>query len=169
MENFNREEVKEEVLKLGKWKRFFFMVVYAFVLGFALNISIGIAFIQFLFYLFTSKINEALFNFNKQIFSFFDDTLNFLLFQTEEMPFPFNKSSNADEAAETAEIVEGEADLVDDEEPEFSESSEENTAEVSEEVDEEPELVAGIAVGLIKEKESSEEKTAEVSEEEPKP
>ena len=62
MENFNREEVKEEVLKLGKWKRFFFMVVYAFVLGFALNISIGIAFIQFLFYLFTSKINEALFN-----------------------------------------------------------------------------------------------------------
>ena len=133
MENFNREEVKEEVLKVGKWKRFFFMIVYAFVLGFALNIMLGIAFIQFLFFLFTSKINEALFNFNKQIFLFFDDTLNFLAFQTEEMPFPFKKSSNGDEASETSEIVEGEADFVEDEEPKFSESSEENTAEVSEE------------------------------------
>ena len=148
MENFNREEVKEEVLKLGKWKRFFFMVVYAFVLGFALNISIGIAFIQFLFYLFTSKINEALFNFNKQILSFFDDTLNFLLFQTEEMPFPFNKSSNADEAAETAEIVEGEADVIQEEESEASEDSkedsivtevpEEESVNTSEEKEEEP-------------------------------
>ena len=133
MDNFNREEVKEEVLKVGKWKRFFFMTVYAFAIQFALNIALVIAFIQFLFFLFTSKINEALFNFNKQIFLFFDDTLNFLLFQTEEMPFPFKKSSNGDEASETSEIVEGEADFVEDEEPKFSESSEENTAEVSEE------------------------------------
>ena len=55
MENFNREEVKEEVLKVGKWKRFFFMTVYAFAIQFALNIALVIAFIQFLFFLFTSK------------------------------------------------------------------------------------------------------------------
>ncbi len=84
-----------------------------------------------MFFLFTSKINEALFNFNKQIFLFFDDTLNFLLFQTEEMPFPFKKSSSEDNDSNAPEIVEGEAD-----EPLFCkvpESSEENTAEVSEE------------------------------------
>ena len=148
MDNFNREEVKEEVLKVGKWKRFFFMTVYAFAIQFALNIALVIAFIQFLFFLFTSKINEALFNFNKQIFLFFDDTLNFLLFQTEEMPFPFNKSSNADEAAETAEIVEGEADVIQEEESEASEDSkedsivtevpEEESVNTSEEKEEEP-------------------------------
>ena len=42
----------------------------------------------------------------------------------------------------------------------FYYKDEENSAEVSEEVDEEPELVAGIGVGLIKAKESSEENTA---------
>ena len=139
MENFNREEVKEEVLKVGKWKRFFFMTVYAFVIQFALNIALVIAFIQFLFFLFTSKINEALFNFNKQIFLFFDDTLSFLLFQTEEMPFPFKKSSNEDDDMNAPEIVEGEADVIqEDESEEAFNDSEDKPADSEEEKEEDP-------------------------------
>ena len=139
MENFNREEVKEEVLKVGKWKRFFFMTVYAFAIQFALNIALVIAFIQFLFFLFTSKINEALFNFNKQIFLFFDDTLSFLLFQTEEMPFPFKKSSNEDGDMNAPEIVEGEADAIqEDESEEAFNDSEDKPADSEEEKEEDP-------------------------------
>jgi hypothetical protein len=139
MENFNREEVKEEVLKVGKWKRFFFMTVYAFAIQFALNIALVIAFIQFLFFLFTSKINEALFNFNKQIFLFFDDTLSFLLFQTEEMPFPFKKSSNEDDDMNAPEIVEGEADVIqEDESEEAFNDSEDKPADSEEEKEENP-------------------------------
>ncbi|MBL6902587.1 MAG: DUF4389 domain-containing protein [SAR86 cluster bacterium] len=139
MENFNREEVKEEVLKVGKWKRFFFMTVYAFAIQFALNIALVIAFIQFLFFLFTSKINEALFNFNKQIFLFFDDTLSFLLFQTEEMPFPFKKSSNEDDDMNAPEIVEGEADVIqEDESEEAFNDSEDKPADSEEEKEEDP-------------------------------
>jgi hypothetical protein len=139
MENFNREEVKEEVLKVGKWKRFFFMTVYAFAIQFALNIALVIAFIQFLFFLFTSKINEALFNFNKQIFLFFDDTLSFLLFQTEEMPFPFKKSSNEDGDMNAPEIVEGEADVIqEDESEEAFNDSEDKPADSEEENEEDP-------------------------------
>ena len=139
MENFNREEVKEEVLKVGKWKRFFFMTVYAFAIQFALNIALVIAFIQFLFFLFTSKINEALFNFNKQIFLFFDDTLSFLLFQTEEMPFPFKKSSNEDDDMNAPEIVEGEADVIqEDESEEAFNDSEDKPADSVEEKEENP-------------------------------
>ena len=140
MENFNKEEVKEEVLKLGKWKRFFFMIVYAFILGFALNITLGIAFIQFLFFLFTSKINEALFNFNKHIFLFFNDTLNFLLFQTEEMPFPFKKSSSEDNDSNAPEIVEGEADVIQEEEPIVTEGAEEDSVVVENTEEESPEI-----------------------------
>ena len=88
MDNFNRDEVKEEVLKVGKWARLFFMFVYAFVLNFVLTISLAISFIQFLFFLFTSKINAALFDFNKHILTFFDDTLKFLLYHN--LP-PYNK------------------------------------------------------------------------------
>ena len=138
MENFNREEVKEEVLKVGKWKRFFFMTVYAFAIQFALNIALVIAFIQFLFFLFTSKINEALFNFNKQIFLFFDDTLNFLLFQTEEMPFPFKKSSSEDDDRNAPEIVEGEADVIQEDDSEVFNDSEDKPVDSEEEKEEDP-------------------------------
>ena len=140
MDNFNREEVKEEVLKVGKWKRFFFMTVYAFAIQFALNIALVIAFIQFLFFLFTSKINEALFNFNKQIFLFFDDTLNFLLFQTEEMPFPFKKSPSEDNDSNAPEIVEGEADVIQEEEPIVTEGAEEDSVVVENTEEESPEI-----------------------------
>ena len=87
---------KEEILKTSKWIRFIFMVVYAFVINFALTISIGLAFIQFLFVLFTSKVNESIASINSHIIDFFNDSIAFLLFQTEEKPFPF-KSANKDE------------------------------------------------------------------------
>jgi len=102
----NTEEVKEEVLKVSKWARFFFMFVYSFAISAALNIAIGIAAIQFLFFLFTSKVNAALFDFNKYMFIFIDDTLRFLLFETEEKPFPFKKFDSENNSA--PEIIEGE-------------------------------------------------------------
>jgi len=89
----NREEVKEEVLKIGKWTRFLFMLLYAFALNFVISVSIGLAFIQFIFVLFTAKVNEALSDFNKHLYLFVSDTLKFLLFDTEDKPFPFKKSS----------------------------------------------------------------------------
>jgi hypothetical protein len=110
----NREEVKEEVLKIGKWTRFVFMFLYAFVLNFVISVSIGLAFIQFLFFLFTSKVNEPLSDFNKHLFLFVSDTLKFLLFETDNKPFPFKKSSQ-DASIDTSEIVDAEADVVEEE------------------------------------------------------
>lgn len=97
----NREEVKEEVLKIGKWTRFLFMLLYAFTLNFVISVSIGLAFIQFIFVLFTAKVNEALSDFNKHLYLFVSDTLKFLLFDTEDKPFPFKKSSE-----EEGEVIE---------------------------------------------------------------
>ena len=119
----NREEVKEEVLKIGKWTRFAFMFLYAFVLNFVISVSIGLAFVQFLFFLFTSKINDALADFNKHLFLFVSDTLKFLLFETDNKPFPFKKS-NQDTSSDTNEIVDVEADEVE-EEPESETDTEE--------------------------------------------
>ena len=101
----NREEVKEEVLKIVKWTRFIFMFFYAFVLNFVISVSIGLAFIQFLFFLFTSKVNEALSDFNKHLFLFVSDSLKFLLFETDDKPFPFKKSGR-----EEGEVIEVESD-----------------------------------------------------------
>ena len=98
---------KDEILKTSKWVRFLFMVLYAFVINFALTIAIGLAFIQFLFVLFTSKVNISIANINSYIIEFFDDSLAFLLFQTEEKPFPFKNNSDEEiiiEADETKEV-----------------------------------------------------------------
>ena len=99
---------KDEILKSSKWIRFLFMVVYAFAINFALTISIGLAFVQFLFVLFTSKVNISIANINAYIIEFFEDSLAFLLFQTEEKPFPFKNNSIDDEVIiEAEEIVDG--------------------------------------------------------------
>ena len=101
---------KEEILKSSKWIRFIFMILYAFVINFALTLSIGLAFVQFIFVLFTSKPNTSISNINSHILEFFNDSLAFLLFQTEEKPFPF-KNNKEEES-----IVEG--DLVDEDQKE---------------------------------------------------
>ena len=135
----NREEVKEEVLKVSKWARFFWMFVYSFAISAAINVAIGIA--EFLFFLFTSKINAALFDFNKHIYTFSDDTLKFLLFETEDKPFPF-KASNNDENNPAPEIVEGDAETVVDanenEDADTEEASAETASNTTEDSEEEP-------------------------------
>ena len=95
---------KDEILKSSKWIRFLFMALYAFALNFALPICIGLAFIQFLFVLFTSKVNPSIANVNSYVIEFFKDSLAFLLFQTEEKPFPFKNNSEEEVVIEAEEV-----------------------------------------------------------------
>ena len=95
---------KDEILKSSKWIRFIFMVLYAFALNFVLPICIGLAVIQFLFVLLTSKVNQSIANVNSYVIEFFEDSLSFLLFQTEEKPFPFKNNSEEEIVIEAEEI-----------------------------------------------------------------
>ena len=97
---------KDEILKTSKWVRFLFMVLYAFIVNFALTIAIGLSFIQFLFVLFTSKVNNSIANINSYIIEFFNDSLAFLLFQTEEKPFPFKSNSDEETIIDVEEVEE---------------------------------------------------------------
>ena len=90
------------------------MVGYAFAINFALTICIGLAFIQFLFVLLTSKINSSISNINNYIIEFFDDSLAFLLFQTEEKPFPFKNSIEAEDVDIEEAVIEEEPEEVTD-------------------------------------------------------
>ncbi len=115
---------KDEILKTSKWIRFIFMVLYAFVINFALTISIGLAFIQFLFVLFTSKVNTSISSINSHVLEFFNDSLMFLLFQTEEKPFPF-KNNSSDEGT----VIEAETEETD----ESKKTSDDEVEDVSQE------------------------------------
>ena len=121
----NKIEIdKDEILKSSKWLRFIFMVLYAFAINFALTICIGLAFIQFLFVLFTSKPNSSISSFNDNIIEFFNDSLGFLLFNTEQKPFPFKNNISDEEVieAEVDEVEQAESDGKSDETSEESKS-----------------------------------------------
>jgi hypothetical protein len=111
MNEFN----KDELLDLEKWQRFFFMVVYGSAMYFVVGALALLVCIQFLFYLFTSKVNAQLQAANNWLQEFFNDSLNFLSFNTNSKPWPFNdkgEASDAEEEVETVEVVEGESEEV---------------------------------------------------------
>ncbi|MDB2599783.1 DUF4389 domain-containing protein [Gammaproteobacteria bacterium] len=110
---------KDELLDLTKWQRFFFMVIYSFAINGVVGILIIIAAVQFFFYLFTSKINNQLQTANNWLHGFFSDSLNFLSFNTDSKPWPFNDKSEESKSDQEVDVVEGESEEVnsDDEQP----------------------------------------------------
>tara|TARA_B100000579_G_scaffold378142_1_gene344677 strand:- start:143 stop:502 length:360 start_codon:yes stop_codon:yes gene_type:complete len=100
---------KDELLDLTKWQRFFFMVIYSFAINGIVGILIIIAAIQFFFYLFTSKINNQLQTANNWLHGFFSDSLDFLSFNTDSKPWPFNDKTEASDSKEDVEVVDGES------------------------------------------------------------
>ena len=116
---------KEEILKTSKWIRFLFMLLYGFVINFVLTLCIGLAIVQFLFYLFTSKPNTSIANFNSHLLEFFHDSLAFLLFQTEEKPFPFKENEDDVNNDVEGEVIEAELETGNSSETEATEEAKE--------------------------------------------
>ena len=107
---------KDEILKSSKWIRFLFMILYALLVNFiVLPVAICLSFIQFLFVLFSSEPNKSIGNVNNQIIEFFNDSLSFLLFQTEDKPFPFKSNEDEVHSAEEEDVIEGDAEEIPDE------------------------------------------------------
>jgi len=107
---------KDELLDLTKWQRLFFMVIYGAAINFVVSILIVLVAIQFIFYLFTSKTNNQLQSANNWLHGFFNDSLNFLSFNTDAKPWPFN-SNDEGESDIQEEVVEAEAVELSSEEP----------------------------------------------------
>ncbi len=92
---------KEELLKSSRWIRFIFMIIYALLANFiVLPVIFALSFIQFIFVLFTSKENQSISNIGVHLIEFFNDSLSFLLFYTEDKPFPFKNNDSEDEVVE---------------------------------------------------------------------
>ncbi len=100
----------EELLQRSKWVRFIFMAFYAFVLNIAvLPITLILIFVQFLFHLVTGSHNEQVKKLTDWLIFFFKDTLDFLTYNTEAKPFPFddnidNQVENKDDQDEPEQV-----------------------------------------------------------------
>ena len=98
---------KDELLDLKKWKRFFFMFIYSFAINAVVSILIILVVLQSFFYLFTSKTNNQLQSANNWLQEFFNDSLNFLSFNTNSKPWPFKDETEEPDSNEEVEVVEG--------------------------------------------------------------
>ena len=109
---------KDELLDIKKWQRFFFMLVYGAAMYFVVGILFFLVCIQFLFYLFTSKTNVQLQSANNWLQNFFNDALNFLSFNTNAKPWPFNSNTDEVDTDLEDEIIEADAEELSDDSPE---------------------------------------------------
>jgi len=84
------------------WRRGLYMLICAFLYNIAEVVVVAVAVLQFLMKLFTGEENRQLKIFGKGLSLFFYQTMQFLTFNSEEKPFPFNPWPNVDAGPELA-------------------------------------------------------------------
>jgi hypothetical protein len=88
-EEFDTEELKENVRQQDSWLRLLFIIIYAVVLW-ATSIVLGLVVIfQFLSVLLTRKPQGNLLEFGGSLSEFVRQIVAYLTFNSEDKPFPF--------------------------------------------------------------------------------
>jgi len=85
------EELKKNLTSGNQWMRLLYMVLFAFLLEIAGLVMLAIVALQFLFSISTGSANDNLRRLGDQIASYFYQTLQFLVYNSEEKPFPFSE------------------------------------------------------------------------------
>jgi len=110
----DEEVIKSNVLSPKHWLRMVFMLLFGFVVNIALFVMWAVAVLQFVFSLISGKDNDKLRALGSSLSTYFNQIFRFITYNTEDKPFPFADwpepeiidSADADDATETAEIVE---------------------------------------------------------------
>ncbi|WP_308366658.1 MULTISPECIES: DUF4389 domain-containing protein [unclassified Microbulbifer] len=106
------EELKRNLTSGNHWLRLLYMVLFAILLEIAGIVMLAVVVLQFLFSIITGGPNDNLRRLGDQIASYIYQTLQFLIYNTEEKPFPFSEWPESDmedlSGYESAEEVEAE-------------------------------------------------------------
>ncbi len=118
----DNDDLKKNLTSGNQWMRLVYMVLFAFLLEIAGFVMLAVVLLQFLFSIFTGSANDNLRRLGDQIASYVYQTLQFLIYNTEEKPFPFAEWPESDiedlSGYESAEEVEAEVVAPDEEEAE---------------------------------------------------
>ncbi|MFV8781970.1 DUF4389 domain-containing protein [Microbulbifer sp. SA54] len=108
----SNEELKQNLTSTNQWVRLVYMVLFAVLLEIAGFVMLAVVIAQFLFNIITGAANDNLRRLGDQLATYIYQTLQFLIYNTEEKPFPFAEwpESEVDDlsAYESAEEVDGE-------------------------------------------------------------
>lgn len=158
--HMDNDELKHNLTSGNQWLRLVYMVLFAFLLEIAGIVMLAVVALQFLFSIITGRANDNLRRLGDQIASYIYQTLQFLIYNTEEKPFPFAEWPESDvedlSGYESAQEVQAEV-VAESQEPE--EAEEEAIVLGSDESKESPE-----PKGTAKKSSSAEKSTEEESE-----
>ncbi|WP_295802968.1 DUF4389 domain-containing protein [uncultured Microbulbifer sp.] len=133
----SNEELKQNLTSTNQWVRLIYMVLFAVLLEIAGFVMLAVVIAQFIFAIFTGSANDNLRRLGDQLASYIYQALQFLIYNSEEKPFPFSEwpESDVDDISsyESAEEFDGEV-ISEDEVVEGE--SEGATAEEAEEAEE---------------------------------
>jgi len=108
----SNEELKQNLTSTNQWLRLIYMVLFAVLLEIAGFVMLAVVIAQFLFAIFTGSANDNLRRLGDQIASYIYQTLQFLIYNSEEKPFPFSEWPESEEedlsTYESAEEIDGE-------------------------------------------------------------
>jgi hypothetical protein len=89
MDKFLTENVTENVKESGTWIRFAAMVFYGVAFYIVSSLTFFIAAVQFLIKLLTGSVNTQLQSVGLSLALYAKESIVFLTFHSEELPFPF--------------------------------------------------------------------------------
>ena len=91
----NNAQLKQNLTSTDHWVRLLFMVLFVILLEVAGVVMLATIVLQFLFAIVSGGPNENLRQMGNQIASYIYQTLQFLIYNTEEKPFPFSEWPDA--------------------------------------------------------------------------
>ncbi|WP_323844939.1 DUF4389 domain-containing protein [Microbulbifer magnicolonia] len=159
----DNKELKHNLTSGNQWLRLIYMVLFAFLLEIAGLVMLAIVALQFLFSIITGSANDNLRRLGDQIASYFYQTLQFLIYNTEEKPFPFAEwpESDVDDLSGYESAAEVDAEVIAEaEEVEAEEVEAEKTEKVIELGSDETAEEAGKGAGKETAKNAAEKKPA---------
>jgi len=99
------DDINENLKKFSTWKRIFFMLVFAVLVGLVRILLWAIIFLQVASALLTGKPNQNILKFGQTLSAYLYHILLFLTYNTDKLPFPFS-DWNDTEGLEFPEIKE---------------------------------------------------------------
>lgn len=83
------DKVKQNFKSRNTWMRFFYMLVFALILGLAHLIFAAVVIVQFVTVLLSGERNQKLLDFGASMSQYVFDIWRYLSFVSEAQPFPF--------------------------------------------------------------------------------
>ena len=96
-----QEQINENLKKLSTWKRIFFMLIFAVIVGLVRMLIWAVVLLQVASTLLTGTTNRNILKFGRHLSAYVYHILVFLTFNSDQLPFPFSDWSLTEQAENT--------------------------------------------------------------------